>query len=699
MKKILSFLAAASAFLFSAFIALAAASIPGDVDLNGTVEVNDALLALEAAVSSERFSPLQLENARVLGNSEVSSADARFIFRMSNRLSDYEIYRNGAVETVLRSMSPEQKISQMLMPAFRNFNGAPVTELNNSLGSLFADCPFAGVILFAPNIESAGQTVSLTDSLQRANAVGNRPQLFICADQEGGKITRLQTGSQTPGNMALGAAGERALSQSAADIIGTELKSVGINVDFAPVLDINSNPSNPVIGVRSFSDDPFLTAEMGKGYISGLQGSGVVSTLKHFPGHGDTATDSHTGLPRIDKTLEQLRENELVPFKACVDAGAEMIMTAHIQFPLIESGTYVSKRTGEPVYLPATLSETIITGILRDDMGFEGVVVTDAMNMDAIASHFYRLDAARLAINAGVDILLIPVDLSSDAGISDMKNYISDVAAMISNGDISAEKVDKAVRRILKLKYEKGMFSEYELSDIEKAVENAKATLGSVEHHTREWLIAKKAVTMVKNDGGTLPVRPENKKVVLLAAAQNEILSLNYALDVLKSENRLPESAKITTACYTGMSVSELISTVSSADYVLAVSEVSSAAALDPGRKEGYYGSLIDRMIAAVHENGGRFILLSANLPYDAARFINADAILLCWSDKGMSEDPRVSGNEITGYGPNIPAAVHSVFSPDDGPQGKLPVNIPKLNTDYSFSSEVLWEFGFGLTY
>ena len=198
-------------------------------------------------------------------------------------------------------------------------------------------------------------------------AAAGRPQLLTAVDQEGGPVVRLGHGCQMTGNMALGAIGDPAAAEQAGRLIGEELSAVGLNYDAAPVVDVNVNPQNPVIGLRSFSDDPALVAQLGTALMAGIRSTGVISTLKHFPGHGDTATDSHIGLPRIEKGLDELKRFELIPFQACIDAGAEAIMTAHIQYPLIEKQTMVSVETGEEISLPATLSKTILTDLLRGE--------------------------------------------------------------------------------------------------------------------------------------------------------------------------------------------------------------------------------------------------------------------------------------------------------------------------------------------
>ena len=699
MKKTLSVWIAAAILIMQCAVSFAAINIKGDVDADGVVSAADARLALRQSVGLEHFTQRQCDAADATGDGRVTGEDARLILRCAVRLTYYAEEETTAVEARLAAMSTKEKVEQMIMTDVRYFNGEAMEALNGPLAAMLREHAFAGVIFFAQNTADAEQTLRLADAVQTANAGPGRARLLVGADQEGGKITRLATGTQTPGNMALGAIGREDAAREAAGVIGEELYAAGINTDFAPVLDVNNNPSNPVIGVRSFSDSPALTAKLGAAYVNGLQDRGVISTLKHFPGHGDTGTDSHTGLPRIEKTLEELRANELIPFAAAIAEGAEMVMTAHIQYPAIEKETYVSKKTGEAIELPATLSKTIVTDILRGELGFEGVVITDAMNMSAVAEHFDPLDAAVLAVNAGVDILLMPVAPDSEAGIARLNAYIDSLAALVENGRASAENVDESVRRILRLKYRKGLFAEYDAGDVEARVAAAKACWGSDAHHEAEWALAKRAVTLVKNDGNTLPLRTEGKKLVFLAAYPNEVLSMRYGVERLKEEGKLPDAAELLFDCYTSASQETILSEIKDADCVIAISELYRASALDPRTDGGRINAGLDSLIETVHEGGGKFVLISANLPYDTARFRTADAILVCWSDKGMSEDPRVQGGDVTQYGPNIPAAVYLALSRDEGPTGTLPVDIPKLTEGYTYSNEILYPFGFGLRY
>ena len=272
-------------------------------------------------------------------------------------------------EGLLEGMDNRAKLEQLLVLSIQTFNGQPFTSMNEEVAPFFDSHAFGGFILFDSNIGSISEAAVLTDDLQRHTLTDNAVPMLIAIDQEGGFLTRLKYGTVTPGNMALGASGNASLAKASASILGKELSAVGINTDFAPDADINNQPANPVIGLRSFSDDPALTAEMVGAYIQGLDEAGVVSCAKHFPGHGNTTTDSHTGLPVVNSTKDELETMELVPFHQAVDQNVDMIMSAHICFPEIEKDTYISKLDGSEITLPSTLSDDLIQGILRQELG------------------------------------------------------------------------------------------------------------------------------------------------------------------------------------------------------------------------------------------------------------------------------------------------------------------------------------------
>lgn len=603
-------------------------------------------------------------------------------------------------EQYLTSMSTEEKISQMIMPAFRTYtdgdgNTVKVTEITDQIADTLEKHSFAGVILYAQNITGNEQTVRLVDAMQKANAKdSSHPQLLITTDQEGGNVTRFTQGTMMMGNMALGAADDLDVTREVATVIGNEAFALGVNADFAPDVDVNNNPANPIIGVRSFSDDPQIVAAHGSAFVEALNETGVISTLKHFPGHGDTDTDSHTGLPCINKSYQELKVNELIPFQACIDAGTQMIMTAHIEYPQIETSTYTSKLTDEEINLPATLSKTIITDILRGDMGYDGVVITDAMEMDAIAKHFDRIDAATLAIEAGVDILLMPVETTTQAGFDAMDEYISTLATKADAGEIPMEMIDAAVLRILKMKEKNGLLEPYDSSDVESRVQNAIDTVGTKESHDREWELTKKAITLVKNEDNTLPLTKVNQKTVVLVPYNDETIPMNYAVRKLIEDGKLPEGAEVSAYSYYRKSADEVLPLIDGADNVVFMSEIYGANAL-----KNDTAKMADTLADTIHENGGKFIVMSVSLPYDVARFEKADAIMIAYLARSMPVDPGDKTTEITQYGPNMPVALYMMFSADDAPTAKLPVNIPQLDDEYNYTDAILYERGFGLTY
>ena len=264
------------------------------------------------------------------------------------------------IDEMLREMPLRERITLLLMPALKTWKEGGIRAdcggLSEEQLQLLREYHFGGIILFGENCLSAQQTRAFTDTAQQANREGGAVSgLLMATDQEGGYVTRLAKGTSMPGNMALAATGDPENARIAAAVIGEELHALGIHLDLAPSLDVNSNPQNPVIGVRSFSDDPDVASEFGKAFIDGLHESGIGAVVKHFPGHGDTAADSHSGLPVVTKTLQELRDFELRPFAATVE-DADAVMTAHISFPNIETETAVSRSDGQKITLPATMS-------------------------------------------------------------------------------------------------------------------------------------------------------------------------------------------------------------------------------------------------------------------------------------------------------------------------------------------------------
>ena len=597
------------------------------------------------------------------------------------------------VKEMLSGMSTEQKLAQMMIVSLRSgIQGTKmVTELGPAYAELLKKYDFGGVILFGGNIVDTEQTVTLIRDCQEA-AMDSEPgiPMLVCVDQEGGRVNRVSFGSGFSGNMALAATGDTALTEESAEMLGQEIKALGFNMDFAPVSDVNSNPNNPIIGVRSFSDDPEIAAEHVTAFLRGLRKSGILASLKHFPGHGNVGEDSHTHLPCSDYTLEELKACDLVPFQAGIDEGTDMIMTAHIQYPSIETDTYVSRQDGKEVYLPATLSHTIMTGLLREDMGYDGIIITDAMDMDAIAAHFDETDAAVLAINAGVDILLCAAELYQDEEVDTFPTvdaYMKNLLARVEAGEIKEEELDDSVSRILKLKLEQGIMTDTLSDSKEEQLANAEAVVGSAGHHNREWEIAQRGLTLLKNEGGTLPLDGNNdSRALIMIPSEDRRETVEYALDRLRTEGLL-NAASVTVLCYSELQAEdpELQKALKNADNVLILSETSEK------------NELVCSVIEQFHQSkDGNVALLSLYLPYDAACYEDVDAVLCAYNRSGSDHDAEGKGP----FNLNVAVALCAAFG-QSVPQGTLPVNVPKLeiNADGEavFSDELLYERGYGI--
>ena len=345
-----------------------------------------------------------------------------------------------AARKLLQGMTLEEKIYQLFIvtPEQLCDRKATVTEAGAITEAALKRRPVGGIVYFAGNIVTPEQVSRMIAGQQAFSRLG----LFIAVDEEGGRVARLgrnpAMGTATfPPMGEIGAGGDLAAARNVGLTLGRDLLRFGFNLNFAPVADVNSNPDNPVIGDRSFSRDPAMAAKMVAACVSGFRESGVLCTLKHFPGHGDTATDSHYGAAISEKTLSDLQKCEFLPFLSGIDAGADLIMVGHISLPAV---------TGDDT--PATLSYEIVTGILREQLGFSGLIVTDSMSMKAISGRYPAGEAAVKALLAGVDILLMPENLADAAG---------GILTAVQKGKISEERLEESVYRILSLKLSAGI--------------------------------------------------------------------------------------------------------------------------------------------------------------------------------------------------------------------------------------------------
>jgi len=383
----------------------------------------------------------------------------------------------GAREGDVGMLDRRDLIGQLFMV---DFSGP---EPSAAVESLLIDGRVGGVVVFDKNIDTPIQVARLANALQRLAAGAGIPPLFLAADQEGGPVVRLR-GTHFPSAMAFGAAASDRLVAEAARVTARELRAVGIHVNFAPVLDVNSNPQNPVIGVRSYGEDPALVARLGAGAVAALQVAGVLATAKHFPGHGDTALDSHLALPTVARPRDRLDRVELPPFVAAIHAGVAAVLTAHVVYPALDPDR------------PATLSPAII-GALRTELGFGGLVVSDSMQMLAIADHHGPGEAAVEALLAGVDLLLAlgPTEAQWEA--------IEAVRGAVESGRIPAERLRTAAGRVLAAKRRLGLLERFLVREDDVA-----GAVGLPEHLALARRIAAAAATIVRDRAGALPLPP-----------------------------------------------------------------------------------------------------------------------------------------------------------------------------------------------
>lgn len=516
------------------------------------------------------------------------------------------------IEDVLQALTPEQRAGQLLVANYRD----PVVpqDVYDLLRGL------AGMLLFGENITQPEQTLALTESFQavaptiETRSGAYRLGMLAAIDQEGGTVSRLiPPATIMPAAMSTGATRSTELAYEAASITARELRAMGINVNLAPDLDVNNNPQNPVIGVRSFSDWPELVAEMGIATIRGLQDNRVAATGKHFPGHGDTSIDTHLDLPRITHHRERLSQVELVPFAAAIRAGVELIMTSHIIFPAFE-----------PSELPATLSTEVLTGLLRKRLGFTNVITTDALNMKAISDRYGLPEASVQAIQAGVD-LLMPV--TTPQLLREIYEALVDAA---QTGRISRERLDASARRVLRLKQRLGLIVPPGQSfDPDRLPVSA---VGSEEHQNAARRIALAGVTPVRVQPGTLPLPRTD-----LAVLDFRFFRHTGAEDVRKPVDRLaaaihtyaPQAEVVPFDMRMQMPTGdEIAQAYAAVDRCAALLIVSRSAGMIPGQAE-----LIRRCVQRARERAIPVVLLMARSPYDALAFPEIGTVFAIYSD------------------------------------------------------------------
>lgn len=563
---------------------------------------------------------------------------------------------NGWVTSTMARMTLEEKVGQLFI---QNVYGSDATTPDARNLPLYGVATPAevvqkyhlgGVIYFAwtDSVKNPDQITGLSNGLQRAS-LGQDSKvhvpLQIAIDQEQGVVTRIgPPATQFPGSMALGAGRSTDDARTAAAITGQELKAMGVNTNFAPDSDVNVNALNPVIGTRSFSSDPSLAAQMVGAQVTGYQDdAGISSAAKHFPGHGDTATDSHVAFPVITHTREQWEQLDAPPFKAAIAKGIDMIMTAHLAFPALDD-------SGDP----ATLSKPILTGVLREQLGYEGVIVTDSLGMQGVRDRYGDAEVAIRALEAGADQLLM-----SPA----MDEAYAAVLGAVRTGRINAADLDAKVQRVLELKFGRGLVASPYADPAAVS-----SVVGTPEHLATADAVTNRTTTLVKNDSGTLPLAVSGKKVLVAG----------YGVSVTSTlADALAAKGATTTVRQTGTSptdaqVADAVSAANGSDAVV----VTTMKAWDTSVTDKRAGQ--QKLVKALLATGKPVVVVATRDPYDIAYFTQAPTYLATYS-----------------YSPVAIDAVARVIAGEVSPSGKLPVDIPVAGQP----TTVLYPFGHGLGY
>jgi beta-N-acetylhexosaminidase len=501
------------------------------------------------------------------------------------------------------------------------------TALPPDVAARISSYDIAGVTLFRPdNYESPAQLRALTDALQLA-AKGDLP-ILIAIDQEGGQLHAFgDPATMWPGNMALGAADDPQLTHRVAAAMGTELRAVGVNVDYAPVADLATNPGNPATGARSFGEPPTLVATHVAAFVEGLQSAGVAATMKHFPGKGDSAVDSHHGLPVLDHTREELMERELVPFIAAIEAGVWLAMTGHVAIPSITGSASV----------PGTLSIEMNTGLLRTQLGFDGVLISDALDMKALSQDIDQVEEIIEAVRSGVDLLLMTADPELQQRVT------RGLSLAASRKLIPQRRFDEANERMIELRR---WISEFGTPSI--------ATVGSDEHEALCLQAAARSATLVKDDASLIPLGPDAS--ILVVETEPTTLTPADTSDY-ETPYLAEEIAKLTNGTVTGIvtpyapTSTDIASAVARADSYDVIVVGTVAAHLEPAQ-----GELVEALM------GGKspVIAVSQRTPWDIEVYPSMGTYLCAWSANRLPS--RATANALFGHTPisgRLPVSVN----------------------------------------
>ncbi|MFI1165213.1 glycoside hydrolase family 3 protein [Streptomyces sp. NPDC020801] len=564
------------------------------------------------------------------------------------------------LRALISRMTLEEKVGQLfVMRVYGHSATAPdqadidanLKEIGvRTAAELIARYRVGGIIYFtwAHNTRDPHQIADLSNGIQTASLTQPRGlPVLVTTDQEHGIVCRVgKPATLFPGAMAIGAGGSRADARTLGRISGAELRAIGINQDYSPDADVNVNPANPVIGVRSFGADPDAVAALVAAEVRGYQGSRVAATAKHFPGHGDTAVDSHYGFPVITHSRELWEKLDAVPFRAAIRAGIDSIMTAHIQFPALDD-------SGDP----ATLSRPILTGILRGELGYDGVVVTDSLGMEGVRTKYGDDRVPVLALKAGVDQLLNPpsLDVAWNA-----------VLTAVREGELTEARLDESILRILRLKARLGLFDEPYVSTA-----GVDRTVGTPQHLAAADRIAERTTTLLVNEGRLLPLSRRTHRKLLVVGADPASPSGTTGPPTGVLAAALTELGFTATALSTGI-------TPSAAAVDKAVAAAADADAVVVGTYNVTAGSSQKTLVERLTATGKPVVAVAIRNPYDVAQLPTVHGCLASysWTDVELRAAARVIAGRVR-------------------PRGRLPVAVQRADDP----ATVLYPIGYGLSY
>jgi beta-N-acetylhexosaminidase len=569
----------------------------------------------------------------------------------------------------------------------------PLTQLPKELAELIKTTALGGVILFNDNLVDSKQIIQLNSDLQNAALSSDTGlPLFISVDQEGGRVVRLPRDITTSftGNMAIGATYAKhgiEYALKVGEILGSELYALGFNVDHAPDIDVNINANNPVINVRSFGEDPKMVADLGIAMLEGIQSQGIIATLKHFPGHGDTNMDSHTGLPVVNHNLPTVENIDLYPFQQAIDhSHVDMIMTAHIQYPALDNSVIVNKR-GESMIKPATLSKKILTDLLRDKMGYKGLVVTDALDMAGISHFFSPLEAVLKTFKAGADIALMPVKIRKPSDIKAFKNFISLLTKRIADDPLTLQQTNASVERILKVK-QKIMATTSSPEKIKEKTIQANKVLASPLHRQVELALAQNAIVEIKNNLG----QSSSQKIFVHKAIQHSWQASIHRVHILFPQQQQSDamtmslkqysdqfSWQISSSSLEKFNLETLFQQIKKSDLLIVASDSQKTAVElggvdDLAQKKFLIGSNFGgnsiKALSFAKKHHKKTIFITLKTPYNLAKFLPLSDCVLTSFDGNLYQNKN---NQLVGAAFEALAAV---IMGEFLPQGKLPVSI-----------------------